>query len=132
MQQFRKVPWTTLIRGYDHTGKVKEDIAICLHCQWVPLCDVSVMYIKPSMFLLSKFLLCNECCRLVDTYFRQNKEVTVITLVWSICSHWIVESGLDLEIIRCSQSWNHVTHGKHRSLLCVICCYANVVIFSKT
>ena len=95
-------------------------------------CDVSVIYIKPSMFLLSKFLLCNECCRLVDTYFRQNKEVTVITLVWSICIHWIAESGLDLEIIRCSQSWNHVTHGKHRSLLCVICCYANVVIFSKT
>ena len=80
-------------------------------------CDVSVIYIKPSMFLLSKFLLCNECYRIVDKYYRQNKEVTVITLVWSICSNWITASELDLEIIRCSQPWNHVTHGNYRSLL---------------
>ena len=117
MLQFINVPWPMLIRGYDHSGKVREDIAICLHRQWAPLCDVSVTYIKPSMFLLSKFLLCNECCRIVDKYYRQNKEVTVITLVWSICSNWITASELDLEIIRCSQPWNHVTHGNYRSLL---------------
>ena len=51
------------------------------------------------MFLLSKFLLCIECYRIVDKYYRQNKEVTVITLVWSICSNWITASELDLEII---------------------------------
>ena len=134
MQQFINVPWPMLIRGYDHSGKVREDIAICLHRQWAPLCDVSVTYIKPSMFLLSKFLLCNECYRIVDKYYRQNKEVAVITLVWSICSNWITASELDLEIIRCSQPWNHVTHGKHRDRLawCAVMLMFCLFIFSKT
>ena len=134
MQQFINVPWPMLIRGYDHSGKVREDIAICLHRQWAPLCDVSVIYIKPSMFLLSKFLLCNECYRIVDKYYRQNKEVTVITLVWSICSNWITASELDLEIIRCSQPWNHATHGKHRDRLawCAVMLMLCLFIFSKT
>ena len=97
-------------------------------------CDVSVIYIKPSMFLLSKFLLCNECYRIVDKYYQQNKEVTVITLVWSICSNWITASELDLEIIRCSQPWNHVTHGKHRGRLawCAVMLMFCLFIFSKT
>ena len=134
MLQVINVPWPMLIRGYDHSGKVREDIAICLHRQWAPLCDVSVTYIKPSMFLLSKFLLCIECYRIVDKYYRQNKEVAVIALVWSICSNWITASELDLEIIRCSQPWNHVTHGKHRSRLawCAVMLMFCLLIFSKT
>ena len=108
------------IRGYDHTGKGREDIAICLHRQWAPFRDVSVTNIKPYMFLLSKFLFCIKYCRIVDTYYRQNKKVTVITLVWSVCSDWITASELDSEIIRCRQLWNNVTRGKHRGLSCVI------------
>ena len=100
-------------------------------CQWAPFRDVSVTNIKPYMFLLSKFLFCIEYCRIVDTYYRQNKKVTVITLVWSVCSDWITASELDSEIIRCRQLWNNVTRGKHRGLSCVICCYTNVFICSN-
>ena len=93
------------IRGYDHTGKVREGIAICLHCQWAPFCDVSVtkaLYVSIVKVLV--MFTCIEYCRLVDTYYRQNKKPTVITLVWSVCSDWIAESGLDLEIMSLAEN----------------------------